>query len=223
MVSLRSGRETGRRARVLTQWRNVARAALVHARRERWGRKRKLEARWHALAKEARSRAHRQSLTNVFTLHQQGKCVVCYSKKTPVVNEVQVRMTERLKELNVSESTILYPFQTICCGQSLHLACYLSFNRTQFPKRKDQWRCPNCRTMAYANVFQGNFHLGTQYISGEKPNDIFIQWISAELPKDTHVFRVAYENSPHRITYEDAPPMETPFMGGTLANNFLVN
>lgn len=210
---------------MLATWRRVARAARVRARRERWDRKRKLETSWHALAKGARASAHRLRLANTFTLDQQGKCVVCYSKKTPIVNEVQLRMTERLKELNVSESTILYPFQTICCDQPLHLACYLAFNRAQFPRRKDQWRCPNCRTMAYANVFQGNFHLGTQYRSGEKPNDIFIQWISTELPKDIQVFRVAYENSPHsnRVTYETGPPTETPFMGGTLLNNFLVN
>lgn len=96
-------------------------------------------------------------MTEVSTADQQRKCAVCYSKKTPVHTEVQRRMMERLKEMNVCENTILYPYQAVCCGQALHLACYISFNRTQFHKRKDLWRCPNCRTMTYANVFQGNF------------------------------------------------------------------
>lgn len=210
MVSLRSGRETGRRARVLAKWRRVARAARVHARRERWERKQQFKVCWRTFAKGIRLQARREHMANVSTADQQDKCVVCYSKKTPVVNEVQLRMLQRLKDLHVGENTILYPFHTICCGQPLHLACYISFNRAQFLKRKDLWRCPNCRTMACANVFQGNFHLGTQDPFGENPNDVFIQWISTELPKNIQVFRVAYENSPHAA--------EIPFMNGTLMN-----
>ena len=218
MPTLRSGRETGRRTRVRAQWRRVAREARRQARRERWERKQRLTTCWHTFARGVRLQARREHMTEVSTADQQRKCVVCYSKKAPVHTEVQLRMMERLKELNVSENTIMYPYQAVCCGKALHLACYISFNGAQFLKRKDLWRCPNCRTMAYANVSQGNFHVGTQNLE-EKPNDIFIQRISTALPKDIQVVRVGYESAPFRASYESAPRTEMPFMEGTLIHH----
>ena len=122
MVSLRLGRETGRRAGVFAKWRTVAREARWQARREHWQRKRMLHEKWCTMARGVGQQAHWECIAKVLRAEQQSKCVVCYSKRTPVVNEVQMRMMVRLNELNVFENTITYPYQTVCCEQAMHLA-----------------------------------------------------------------------------------------------------
>ena len=72
----------------------------------------------------------------------------------------------------------------------MHLACYLSFNRAQFgAKRKELWRCPFCRVLAYFNVYQGNFHLSTKDPQSQEPNDTFVQCLSHEKPQNIRLFR----------------------------------
>lgn len=122
-------------------------------------------------------------------------CRFCFSQNPPMISQAKQRLMVRRKELNITEHSIMQCFQMVCCSEPIHLACYLDYNRHWYGRdKKEEWCCPLCETPACFNVYQGNFHLGTQHnvpniISPEGHNDLFLQWKSHKLPDTVPLFR----------------------------------
>ena len=122
-----------------------------------------LRCRFRRIVKGAQRQEARQKVRdNLQRLREQQedqRCVVCLSFHEPVELALHRKWSRKLQVYPEKKYMIALPFQSYCCKQYVHLACYISHQRLYHGVKKN-WKCPSCRTPATYNVRNGNFLLG---------------------------------------------------------------
>lgn len=111
------------------------------------------------IAKGAQRQAVQKNLQRLREQQENQRCVVCLFFHEPAELALHRKWLRQMKDYPEKQFLIKYPFESGCCKQFMHLACYISHQRLYHGAKKD-WKCPHCRIPAIYNVRNGNFFLG---------------------------------------------------------------